>query len=278
MLASYVFYAYASLLYLLLLLAATAATYGLAQKIARCQNDKTKFSLACAGVTGIVSLIVAFKLNGALKGLILPLGLSYYSFKLISYLIEAYWDEGTIERDPVLFLLYPSFFPQIISGPIQRPGSFFDQVRATIAGHANAHQIEEGVEYILTGLMLKLLIGDRISAIINKIDASHAQFSYTTIIITVASYTLQLYADFSGYTRIALGVGRIFGIMGPENFDRPFQAVNIQDMWRRWHMSLTSWVSDYLFTPLNMSLRSYGQAGLVVAITLNMMAIVYGTA
>jgi alginate O-acetyltransferase complex protein AlgI len=273
LLASYAFYAYASPLYLVLLLAATAATYGLGLAIARSPSDKTKSTFVSVGVIGLVAMIVAFKLAGVLKGLFLPLGISYYSFKLLSYLIEVYWDEDTVERDPVLFFLYPSFFPQMVSGPIQRPGSFLEQMRDAVAKRANVDQIEEGIEYILTGLMLKLLIGDRISAIINKVDAAHAQFSYGTMLVTVACYTLQLYADFSGYTRIALGIGRVFGIVGPENFDRPFLAVNIQEMWRRWHMSLTSWVTDYLFTPLNMLLRAYGQAGLMGAIALNMVVI-----
>ena len=82
------------------------------------------------------------------------------------------------------------------------------------------------------------------------------------MLTTVACYTLQLYADFSGYTNIALGIGKLFGVEGPPNFNAPFAAVNIQDMWRRWHMSLTSWLTDYLFTPMSMSLRDYGQAGI----------------
>ena len=91
------------------------------------------------------------------------------------------------------------------------------------------------------------------------------------MLITIACYLLQLYADFSGYTNIALGIGKLFGVEGPPNFDAPFAAVNIQEMWRRWHMSLTSWVTDYLFTPLSMSLRGLGQTGLVLCIMLNMI-------
>ena len=93
------------------------------------------------------------------------------------------------------------------------------------------------------------------------------------MLTTVACYLLQLYADFAGYTNIALGVGKLFGVDGPPNFNAPFAAVNIQEMWRRWHMSLTSWVTDYLFTPLSMSLRGLGQTGLVLCIMLNMLII-----
>ena len=93
------------------------------------------------------------------------------------------------------------------------------------------------------------------------------------MLTTVACYTLQLYAEFSGYTNIALGVGKLFGVEGPPNFNAPFAAVNIQEMWRRWHMSLTLWLTDYLFTPLSMTLRDYGQPGLIGAICLNMIII-----
>ena len=93
------------------------------------------------------------------------------------------------------------------------------------------------------------------------------------MLTTVACYMLQLYADFAGYTNIALGVGKLFGVDGPPNFHAPFAAVNVQELWRRWHMSLTSWVTDYLFTPLSMSLRALGQVGLVLCIMLNMLII-----
>ena len=120
---------------------------------------------------------------------------------------------------------------------------------------------------------MKLLVGDRLAAFIELVDTSHADYSYSVMLTTVACYLLQLYADFAGYTNIALGVGKLFGIEGPPNFHAPFAAVNIQEFWRRWHMSLTSWVTDYLFTPLSMSLRDLGQIGLVLCIMLNMLII-----
>ena len=225
------------------------------------------------GVAAIVAVIVAFKAAGAATGFLLPLGLSYYSFKLISYLIEVYWDEDSVERDPVIFFLYPAFFPQIVSGPIQRPEPFFRQMREVMGRAASDPQIEAGFRFIIGGLMLKLLVGDRLGDFIATVDHAHSDFTYPIMLATVACYTLQLYADFAGYTNIALGIGKIFGIEGPPNFNAPFVAVTIQDMWRRWHMSLTTWVTDYLFTPLSMSLRSLGQTGLMICITLNMVII-----
>ena len=256
---SYAFYALSSRIYLVLLIVASAAVYALGLAIAKSGSERAKQALMAAGVAAVVGVIVAFKVAGAWRGLLLPLGVSYYSFKLISYLIEVYWDDQAVERDPVAFFLFPAFFPQIVSGPIQRPEPFFGQMRAIMARPIDADQIETGLRFILGGLMMKTLVGDRLGAFIELIDQSHANYSYGVMLTTVACYTLQLYADFSGYTNIALGIGKLFGVEGPPNFQAPFAAVNIQEFWRRWHMSLTSWVTDYLFTPLSMSLRTFGQ-------------------
>jgi alginate O-acetyltransferase complex protein AlgI len=270
---SYAFYALSSRIYLVLLIVASAAVYALGLAIARSGSERAKQAYMAAGVAAVVAVIVAFKAAGAWHGLLLPLGVSYYSFKLISYLIEVYWDDEAVERDPVVFFLFPAFFPPIVSGPIQRPSPFFDQMREIMARAIDVEQVETGLRFILGGLMMKTLVGDRLGAFIALIDQSHTNYSYGVMLTTVACYTLQLYADFSGYTNIALGIGKLFGVEGPPNFNAPFLAVNIQDMWRRWHMSLTLWLTDYLFTPLSMSLRDYGQAGLIGAICLNMIII-----
>ena len=270
---SYAFYALSSRIYLVLLIVASAAIYALGLAIAKSGSEPAKQAYMAVGVAAVVAVIVAFKAAGAWRGWLLPLGVSYYSFKLISYLIEVYWDDEAVERDPVVFFLFPAFFPQIISGPIQRPEPFFAQMRAIMARSIDAEQIETGFRFILGGLMMKALVGDRLGAFIELIDQSHADYSYGVMLTTVACYTLQLYADFSGYTNIALGIGKLFGVEGPPNFNAPFVATNIQEMWRRWHMSLTLWLTDYLFTPLSMSLRDYGQVGLIGAICLNMIII-----
>jgi alginate O-acetyltransferase complex protein AlgI len=270
---SYAFYALSSRIYLVLLIVASAAVYALGLAIAKSDSERAKQAFMAAGVAAVVALIVAFKAAGAWRGWLLPLGVSYYSFKLISYLIEVYWDDEAVERDPITFFLLPAFFPQIVSGPIQRPGPFFAQMREVAGRTLNVDQIETGFRFILGGLMMKLLIGDRLFAFIGAIGQSYPDYRYSVVVTTVACYLLQLYADFSGYTNIALGIGKLFGVEGPPNFNAPFAAVNIQDFWRRWHMSLTLWLTDYLFTPLSMSLRDYGEAGLIGAICLNMVII-----
>jgi hypothetical protein len=176
-------------------------------------------------------------------------------------------------RDPVAFFLYPAFLPQIVSGPIQRSGEFVAQLRRAVAGPADYANIEQGFRLILGGLMLKLLIGDRLAVFIDIVDKAPTDYNRTVILGVIVCYTLQLYADFAGYTNIAIGIGKMFGIDAPPNFDAPFAAANIQQMWQRWHMSLTTWVRDYLFTPLAVNLRDLGAAGLVVAIAVNMIVI-----
>jgi alginate O-acetyltransferase complex protein AlgI len=270
---SYAFYALSSRIYLVLLIVASASVYALGLAIAKSGSERAKQAYMAAGVAAVVGVIVAFKAAGVWRGLLLPLGVSFYSFKLISYLIEVYWDDEAVERDPIVFFLFPAFFPQIVSGPIQRPEPFFAQMRDIMARTIDADQIEAGFRFILGGLMMKTLVGDRLAAFIALIDQSHSDFSYSIMLTTVACYMLQLYADFAGYTNIALGVGKLFGVEGPPNFNAPFAAINIQELWRRWHMSLTLWLTDYLFTPLSMSLRDYGQAGLIGAICLNMIII-----
>jgi alginate O-acetyltransferase complex protein AlgI len=270
---SYAFYALSSRIYLVLLVVASAAVYAVGLAIAKSGSERAKQTYMALGVAAIICVIVAFKAAGAWHGVLLPLGVSYYSFKLISYLIEVYWDEEAVERDPFIFSLFPAFFPQIVSGPIQRPEPFFTQMREVMGRTLDADQLEAGCRLILGGLMMKLLIGDRLAAFIDLIDTSHADYSQSVMLTTIACYLLQLYADFAGYTNIALGIGKLFGIEGPPNFHAPFAAVNVQEFWRRWHMSLTSWVTDYLFTPLSMSLRGLGQIGLVLCIMLNMLII-----
>jgi len=192
---------------------------------------------------------------------------------LISYLIEVYWDDESLERDPVLFFLYPAFFPQIVSGPIQRSETFSRQMRDVTEHLPSGAQLEAGFSYILGGLMMKLLVGDRLHAFVSAVDAAPGDYGYGVLLATVACYTLQLYADFAGYTNIALGIGMLFGVQGPPNFNAPFAAVDIQEMWRRWHMSLTTWVTDYLFMPLSMALRGLGQTGQMICIVLSMVTI-----
>jgi D-alanyl-lipoteichoic acid acyltransferase DltB (MBOAT superfamily) len=273
LLASYAFYLACSGLYLVLLLAATALSYGIGLVFAKPLADHHRRLWLWAGVGPIIGMLVFFKYKSGVSGIILPIGMSYYTFKLISYLLETYWDENEVEHNIVDFALYPAFAPQIVSGPIQRSADFFEQLISIKAGKVDTGRIEEGFRLILGGLMLKLLVGDRLSSFISVVDAAPATYTHAILMTTMFCYSLQLYADFAGYTNIALGIGKLFGIDGPANFNAPFAAANMQQFWRRWHMSLTTWVTDYVFLPTRMATRSFGDFGLVLSILLNMTLI-----
>jgi len=261
----------------LLLCAVTAAAYGAARLIERVEPERRKLRLTYLSVAALVLVLAFFKcarlsprLDGALTALV-PLGLSYYAFRIIGYLLDVYWEKIPAQRDFVSFALYVAFFPQIVSGPIQRAGDFFSQLPAL--GKPDATQFVAGLRRILMGLCRKILVADQLAVVVAALHAHPSAFSPVELLLGAYCYSFQLYMDFSGFTDLAIGIGLLFGIRGPENFNQPFLAPNIREFWRRWHMSLTSWLTDYLFFPLRMSLRRLGTAGLILAIFINMIAI-----
>jgi D-alanyl-lipoteichoic acid acyltransferase DltB (MBOAT superfamily) len=270
---SYAFYITWNPTYLLLLIATTLLTYCISLNFERVKDGIGKNLILILGIVPILSVLTFFKLQGHWSGLLLPLGISYYAFKLISYLLETYWDHEKIEKNFINFALYPAFAPQIVSGPIQRPDDFFTQLRRAKVDKANPKQIEDAFRLILKGLMLKLLIGDRLASFIDIVDKAPEAYCRRVILATVLCYTVQLYADFSGYTNIAVGIGKLFGINAPPNFNAPFSAYNIQEFWRRWHMTLTSWLTDYVFTPLRMATRNFGGFSLPISVMVTMTLI-----
>lgn len=171
----------------------------------------------------------------------------------------------------VAFLLYPVFFPQIVSGPIQRARDFLPQIKTDKP--VDPSMIASGLRWTLFGLFKKFVIADRLALFVNRILDDPHNYSSVGLLLACYAFAVQLYADFSGLTDFAIGVGRLFGIDSPQNFAAPFYAPNIQEFWRRWHITLTSWVTDYVFTPLRIALRNRGDAGLAIAIAVNMVAI-----
>jgi D-alanyl-lipoteichoic acid acyltransferase DltB (MBOAT superfamily) len=171
--ASLVYFALNSGFYVLMLVAAIGWSFAIVRQLARVEGDRRRQVLLLVGLLPVVGTLVLFKLGDALPGLILPLGISYYTFKLIAYLVEVYWDETQETAGLVDFAAYVSFAPQMVSGPIQRPADFMEQLPALRAG-ADRKRIEDGFRLLLDGLMLKLIIGDRLGAFVARIDADPA--------------------------------------------------------------------------------------------------------
>ena len=200
-------------------------------------------------------LLGAWKLNlsAPTLRLLLPLGISFYTFQSVGYVIDVYWDKTPAERNFGKFALFVSFFPQIVQGPI----SFYDQLAHQLfAPHTfDFTRCKHGIELILWGFFKKLVIADRAVIAINAVVDNYAGFGGTTLTFTVLLYALQLYADFSGGIDISRGVAQILGIDLVKNFSRPYFATSINDYWRRWHITLGAWMKEYVFYPLALSKR-----------------------
>jgi|APTNR8051073442_1049403.scaffolds.fasta_scaffold23362_2 alginate O-acetyltransferase complex protein AlgI len=282
---SYIFYGIWSVPYLLLLAAVTGVAYVSGLWIGSARTEGHRKRALGTSLALLLSVLILFKYAGVLGALaqlagveadaftrlLVPLGISYYTFKLISYVMDVYWDKIPCERDPAAFALYPAFFPQILSGPIQRPADFLPQIHQPAPNDPGL--ITSGLRLMLFGYFKKVVVADSLGPFVDQVYADPSGTNSLCVLLACYAYVFQLYADFSGFTDIAIGTGRLFGIRSPKNFSMPFYAPNLQEFWRRWHMTLTRWLADYVFTPLRMTFRSWGSLGIVLAITVNFAAI-----
>ena len=201
----------------------------------------------------------------------LPIGLSYYIFQTIGYITDI--KRGTIEAETNFyrFTLFTIYFPKLLVGPIERANHFLPQLKRKIS--FDKENITEGAKRIAWGLFKKLVVADRIAIYHSKVIITLQHQSGGTIFLASVLYTFQVYADFSGYTDIALGTARMFGFNLMENFKRPLLAKNVGDFWRRWHISLSSWVNDYIFNPIALSYRDWRQWGVFYALFVSFVVI-----
>ena len=183
--------------------------------------------------------------------LVVPVGISFYTFKVISYVIEVYRGRIPAEKNPGLLALYVSFFPQILAGPIDRPNRLLPQLRAP--RNLNADDIVFGVRRIAWGIFKKLVVADRLAYYVGFVFDSPAHQGLN-LIFAAYLYAIQIYCDFSGYSDIAIGLAKILGIDSAENFDRPYLSRSMSQFWAKWHITLSSWLRDYLFLPISYGL------------------------
>ena len=186
--------------------------------------------------------------NWSTFNIIVPIGISFFTFKLIAYVVEVY--KGNMEpcRDFVTFAAYIAFFPTIMSGPIDSPKMFIPQLEKP--RWWNNEMVLEGLKRVLWGMFLKMCIADKISPYTDSVFNNYYHHSGITIILASVLYTFQIYTDFCGYSEMAIGVSQVMGIKVTENFLRPYFVTNVGDFWRRWHMSLMNWFRDYIYIPL----------------------------
>jgi alginate O-acetyltransferase complex protein AlgI len=269
--ASYIFYGWWDWRFLFLLFFISASNFVIAiqiQKEARKTHRKLFFIsglLINIGTLvlfkyfnfftdGFINLINLFGFNQNLLSLniILPLGISFYIFLSLSYLIDVYQDKLIPVRNIFDALLTFSFFPIILAGPIQRPISLLPQIQTSRI--FNYAQATDGLRQILWGVFMKIVIADRCSSLVNDIFTDSSSYSGSTLILGVFLFTIQIYADFGGYSNIAIGVGKLLGFNLMQNFAYPYFARDIREFWRRWNISLTTWFRDYIFLPIAYSL------------------------
>lgn len=288
LIASYVFYGYADWRMVFLLLVSTLVFY-LLGIWSKGSSQRSKLAMLIGVIAG-VGMLIYFKYmnffieqfsalfntmglhtNMSTFNIVMPIGISFFTFKLMSYVIEIHRENIEPERDFIDFATYVAFFPTIMSGPIDRPNRFIPQLKET--RRFKTDDFAEGCKRVLWGLFLKLCIADQLTPYTDSVFNNYYHHNATSIILASFLYSFQLYADFCGYSEMAIGTARMMGIKVTENFLRPFFAQNIAEFWRRWHISLTTWITDYVFMPLNIAFRNIGKTGIYLATLLNLVVI-----
>ena len=258
--ASLVFYAYGEPIYVILLVASSAGNYILARLTGECPNIR-KLTMTLAVVINL-GLLVIFKYSGFLVDTFnsvtgagipvpqvrMPIGISFFTFQALSYVIDVYRGDASVQKNFGKVLLYISFFPQLIAGPIVK----YHDVEAEINNRKQTpEEIGKGIRRFIAGLSKKVLIANTMGLVAdNLFGAAATGITGPGAWLGAVSYMLQIYFDFSGYSDMALGLGMMFGFHFHENFDYPYISASIREFWRRWHMSLSGWFKEYLYIPL----------------------------
>lgn len=261
--ASYFFYISAVPKYFYFLILSTAISYFGALLVDRVKNQTARKIVHVLAVVLNLGMLVVLKyfnffmdtaaaLTGA-SGLpalsvALPLGISYYTFQSLGYQIDVYNRKLPAEKNPITYALFVSFFPSVIMGPIGRAREMLPQFKEKRA--LKAINIQSGVQRFLLGAFKKLVVAETLLYYINRVYMAPESYSGFVVLFCIFMYSIAIYADFSGFSDMAIGVGRLLGFEMRENFAAPYFATNMSGFWKRWHMSLTSWFQDYVFTPL----------------------------
>ncbi len=288
--ASLFFYGWADWRFLFLIVSSIGLNYFIGKQIADSNSEKTKHSLLWLAVAvnfGILgyfkyfnffyeSFAHLFSVFGAhityspLK-ILLPLGISFFTFQTVGYIIDVYNEKMEPCRDLLTFSTYVAFFPKLLAGPIERAQNFIPQLDKKRV--FNYELATDGCKQMLWGAFAKLAIADNCADFVNPIFNNFHHETGGTLLLAAVLYLIQVYGDFSGYSNMASGISKLLGLKLTKNFATPFFSVSISDFWRKWHISLTSWMMDYLFTPLSFILRRLPKAGLVISISITFITV-----
>jgi len=266
LIASYFFYGWWDYRFTSLILLSSVLDFYCGKKIQSSPNDKKKYLImSLVGNLGVLAFfkyfnffissfsefirIMGLNVNPVVISIVLPIGISFYTFQTLAYTIDVYRGDIVPSKNFIDFALYVSFFPQLVAGPIERPTNLLKQI--SNKRHADVEMITSGIFLIVLGLFKKVAIADYLAVtLVEEPFTSPNAYDSISLWIGVYAFALQIYGDFSGYTDTARGVARILGFELMENFQHPYFSTNITDFWRRWHVSLSTWLRDYLYIPL----------------------------
>ena len=268
LLSSCIFIGYYHIAFLIIALLISLATFFLGKWVGQSKHEKDTKRIYISGLCFLITGWLAFRYANLLPGVhwLFPLGIFFYTFQALSYLTEIYWKEEEPEENLADFMIYMLFFMKFLSGPIERARDMLPQLKS---GKPVAYpSIVYGMKLIVVGLIKKLILADYISPYIDGIFNSIHTASGIQLLMACLLYPVELYGDFSGYTDIALGGACMLGFKLSPNFNRPFIAQTTAEFWRRWHMSLSFWVKDYLYLPLSSGMRRWGQWGVFLSLSL----------
>ncbi|HSC21160.1 MAG TPA: MBOAT family O-acyltransferase [Solirubrobacterales bacterium] len=294
--ASWFFYAWWDWRYLPVLIGATSIDFLAGRWIAASENEPRRRLLLTVSLATNLGILAYFKyagfflnsLNGigsavgyrvGLPGLniLLPVGISFYTFNSMSYTIDIFRRRVEPTRNVLEYTTFVALFPHLIAGPIVRFTDLAGQLR-NLTPTLTSETASRGLFFLSCGLVKKLLIADRLNPYVSNLYTAHSRLGLLTGWAAAVGYSLQLYFDFSGYSDMAVGLAYLLGFRFPQNFNSPFKAVNISDFWRRWHMSLSSWFRDYLFIPLGGSQRGPKRTVLNLVLTMFLAGLWHGAA
>ena len=258
-------------------------TYIFGIKINSCNNNRIKTLLFCAGLITNIAILIDTRYINCFSGILyssifkkdaiwsgyetsvfLSIGVSFYVFQAISYLIDVYIEIEEPERHIGYFALYMCFFAKLLQGPIERSNELMPQLKKEKI--FNMSNMNAGIFLFTWGIFKKVVVADRLSLFVDTVYDDVYSYSGLQLILATYYYSIQIYCDFSGYTDIALGSARMFGINLTQNFNNPYLSTSIADFWRRWHISLSRWILDYIFKPLQMQFRYYKNFGTALAL------------
>ena len=297
LLASYGFYAFWNWRFLPLLIGISLLAAAVGRTLQTAEDPRARRALLALGVVLAIVTLIAFKYVGFLASAVvnllevmrlhpgavelpeiaLPVGISFFVFHAISLIVDAYRGRIPVRVTVLDALLYVAFFPQLIAGPILRAQAFLPQLSKS--PDPEAIDAARALELIATGLAKKVLIANFIAGrLVDPVFESIGTHSGLEALLAIYGYAAQIYCDFSGYSDIAIGSALLLGYRMPDNFDAPYLAANPQEFWRRWHISLSSWLRDYLFIPLGGSRGSTGRTAANLAITMLLGGLWHGAA